>query len=240
MLAKAVKINIGNAMSFDLTTSAGRPRKMRSKTAKEPQRRDPEGTRRKLLAAARHEFANKGLAGARVNEIAARAKLNKQLVYHYFGSKEDLYVAVLEEAYASFRAKESVLPTRKLEPEDAVTQLAGLLFESFRDLRDEVALIADENIHKARHIHVSPRIKQLHQPLILMMEDIVKRGERKGVFRRGIDPIRLFILLLSLSSVYISNNHTLSAVFDRDLGDPRELKAWRAFVMEFAVAALRP
>jgi TetR/AcrR family transcriptional regulator len=227
-------------MSVDLTTSAVRRTKARRAKRKEPQRRDPEGTRRRLLAAAKHEFANKGLAGARVNDIAAQARLNKQLVYHYFGSKEALYLAVLEEAYASFRARDLVLPTRKLEPEEAVTQLAGLLFESFRDLREEVALIADENIHKGRHIHSSKRIKQLHQPLILMMEDIVARGERKGVFRRGIDPIRLFILLLSLSSVYVSNNYTLSAVFDRDLSDPRELKSWRAFVMEFAVSALRP
>ena len=228
-------------MSVDLTASSP-PR--RSKTGaekrKRPQRRDPEGTRRKLLAAARREFAAKGLAGARVNTIAASAKLNKQLVYHYFGSKEKLYVAVLEEAYASFRARDTVLPTRKMEPEEAVTQVATLLFDSFRDLRDEVALIADENIHRARHVRSSERIKQLHQPLILMMEDIVKRGERKGVFRRGVDPIRLFILLLSLSSVYVSNQHTLSAVFDRDLGDPRELKAWRNFVTELLLGALRP
>lgn len=227
-------------MSVDLTAPSEPRRKARLAKRKAPQRRDPEGTRRKLLAAARHEFAAKGLAGARVNQIAASAKLNKQLVYHYFGSKEELYVAVLEEAYANFRAREAVLPTRKLEPEDAVTRLAGLLFESFQDLRDEVALIADENIHRARHVRNSERIKQLHQPLILMMEDIVKRGERKGVFRRGIDPIRLFILLLSLSNVYISNQYTLSAVFDRDLADPREMKAWRAFIMEFTVAALRP
>lgn len=227
-------------MSADLTTRTPRRSKSRSPRTKTPQRRDPEGTRRKLLVAARHEFANKGLGGARVNDIAERAKLNKQLVYHYYGSKEKLYLAVLEDAYASFRARDVVLPMREFEPEEAVMQLVCLLFESFRDLKEEVALIADENIHKARHIHASPRIKRLHQPLILMMEDLVVRGERKGVFRKGIDPIRLFILLLSLSSVYISNTHTLSAVFNRDLSDPRELKAWRAFVMEFVVAALRP
>jgi TetR/AcrR family transcriptional regulator len=227
-------------MSVDVTIPSKPRRKAAPAKPKEPQRRDPEGTRRRLLAAARHEFANKGLGGARVGAIAARAKLNKQLVYHYFGSKEGLYVAVLEEAYAAFRARDLVLPTRKLEPDEAVTQLAGLLFESFRDLQEEVALIADENIHKARHVRASPRIKQLHQPLILMMEDIVARGERQGVFRKGIDPIRLFILLLSLSNVYNSNNHTLSAVFDRDLSDPHEQKAWRAFIMEFAVNALRP
>jgi TetR/AcrR family transcriptional regulator len=227
-------------MSVDLNISAVRRRRTRVIAHKPPQRRDPEGTRRKLLAAAKMEFANKGLAGARVNAIAARARLNKQLVYHYFGSKEKLYVAVLEDAYAAFRAREAALPTRKLEPEEAVVRLAGLLFDSFRDLREEVAVIADENIHQARHVRNSERVKQLHQPLILMMEDIVTRGERKGVFRRGIEPIRLFILLLSLSGVYVSNKHTLSAVFDRDLGEPRELEAWRAFVTEFVITALRP
>jgi TetR/AcrR family transcriptional regulator len=227
-------------MSVNLSSPADRRRSARAALRKPPQRRDPEGTRRKLLAAAKQEFANKGLAGARVNAIAASARLNKQLVYHYFGSKEKLYVAVLEEAYASFRAREAELPTRKLEPEEAVMRLAALLFDSFHDLRDEVALIADENIRQARHVRASARIKQLHQPLILMMEDIVKRGERKGVFRLGIDPIRLFILLLSLSSVYVSNKHTLSAVFDRDLGDPREMSEWRIFVTEFVLSALRP
>jgi TetR/AcrR family transcriptional regulator len=227
-------------MSVNLSSPADRRRSARAALRKPPQRRDPEGTRRKLLAAAKQEFANKGLAGARVNAIAASARLNKQLVYHYFGSKEKLYVAVLEEAYASFRAREAELPTRKLEPEEAVMRLAALLFDSFHDLRDEVALIADENIRQARHVRASARIKQLHQPLILMMEDIVKRGERKGVFRLGIDPIRLFILLLSLSSVYVSNKHTLSAVFDRDLGDRREMSEWRIFVTEFVLSALRP
>jgi len=227
-------------MSVNLSHTVGRGRKSRARKHKEPQRRDPEGTRRKLLEAARREFANKGLAGARVNVIAASARLNKQLVYHYFGSKEKLYIAVLEQAYATLGARYSALQTRRLEPEEAVTRLAGVFLEIFRELREEVAMIADENIHNARHIRTSPSIKQLYQPLTLMMEDIVVRGERDGVFRRGIDPTRLFILLLSLGSVYVSNQHTLSAIFDRDLGGQRELNAWRAFIMEFVVAALRP
>lgn len=226
-------------MSVQTDESAARRKKARV-ASKRPRRRDPEGTRRKLLAAAKHEFAAKGLAGARVNAIAARARTNKQLVYHYFGSKEALYVAVLEDAYANFRARETQLATRKLEPEQAVTQLTGLLFDSFRLLREEVAVIADENIRQARHVRASTKIKMLHQPLILMMEDIVTRGEKSGVFRRGIDPVRLFILLLSLSGVYISNNHTLSAVFERDLASPKELNAWRDFVTDFALNALRP
>lgn len=204
------------------------------------QRRDPEGTKRKLLNAARSEFAERGLAGARVNAIATRAGINKQLLYHYFGNKEDLYTEVLEQAYASFRERDTHLPFRDLDPVEAVRALAALLFDSFRELPEAVALIADENIYKARHIRRSPRIRAMHQPLILMMEDIVRRGERAGAFRKGIDPIRLFILLLSMSAVYISNTDTLSAVFDRDLRAPNELTAWRTFVTTFVVNGLRP
>ncbi len=178
-----------------------------------------------MLVAARHEFATRALGGARVNDIAVAQKLNKQLVYHYFGSKEDLYVAVLEEAYASFRARDVVVLMRELEPKKPSCSLRGLLFESFRDLQEEVALIADENIHKARHIHASPRIKRLHQPLVLMMEDLVDARRAQRRVPQRIHLIRLFILLLSLSSVYVSNTHGRSAVFDRDLSDPRELKA---------------
>jgi TetR/AcrR family transcriptional regulator len=221
-------------------TSSPRPRNGKGPNYKPLQRRDPEGTKRKLLNAARSEFAARGLAGARVNAIAARAGINKQLMYHYFGNKEDLYTQVLEQAYASFRERDTHLPFRDLAPVEAIHALAALLFDSFRELPEAVALIADENIYKARHIRRSPRIRAMHQPLILMMEDIVRRGEQTGTFRNGIDPIRLFILLLSMSAVYISNTDTLSAVFDRDLRAPNELKAWRAFVTTFVVNGLRP
>lgn len=220
-------------------TSGSGPEAKALERPKVPQRRDPDGTRRKLLAAAKKEFAEKGLAGARVNTIAARAGINKQLVYHYFGSKEQLYVVVLEQAYASFRERDTHLPFRDLEPVEAIRALTALLFDSFKDLRDEIALIADENIHRARHVRNSTRIRGMHQPLVLMMEDIVRRGAKTGTFRQGIDPIRLFILLMSMSSIYISNTDTLSAVFDRDLRQPREMNAWRKFVTDFAVNALR-
>ncbi len=205
-----------------------------------PQRqpRDAESTRDRLLEAARREFSARGLEGARVHAIADGAKINKQLVYHYFKNKEELYTLVLEDAYRRFR-REDIIQIAKMDSEDAVRYLARVLFDSFKDLRQEIAIIGDENIHKARHVKQSAAIKELHRPLAKVMKRIVTNGEKKGVIRSGIDPIHLFIFLLSISSIFFSNAYTLSAIFDRDLSDPKELDSWRKFVGDVAFNAIR-
>jgi TetR/AcrR family transcriptional regulator len=211
------------------------------RTAEKRQKlRGSAATKRALLAAAKREFAAKGLEGARVHEIATRARTNKQLVYHYFGNKEGLYTAVLEEAYVAFRSREDITHIQSLSPREAVRALVYLLFDSFQELRDEVALINDENIHLGRHIKRSSRIKELHKPLIELMRDIVKRGEKLGVIRLGLDPVRYLVFLISSSSMYVSNNHTLSAVFGRDFGGQDELHAWRELVGDLVWNAARP
>lgn len=201
------------------------------------QKRDAEATRNRLIEAARREFSARGLEGARVHAIASTARINKQLVYHYFKNKEELYTLVLEDAYRRFR-RENIDEIEKMEPEDAVRYLAELLFDSFKNLRQEIAIIGDENIHKARHVKQSSAIKEMHRPLARLMGSITTRGQLKGTIRKGIDPIHLFIYLLSISSVFFSNSHTLSAIFDRDLSDPDEIAAWRAFVGDVAYSAI--
>ena len=216
---------------------------MASRSAETPnvpvrQKRDAESTRLRLLEAARREFSARGLEGARVHAIASGAKINKQLVYHYFKNRDELYTLVLEDAYRRFR-RENIELIERMEPEDSVRYLAQLLFDGFKNLRQEIAIIGDENIHKARHVKQSPAIKEMHRPLAQLMQSIVARGEAKGTIRKGIDPLHLFIYLLSISSVFFSNIYTLSAIFGRDLATQKEADAWRDFVGDVAYNAVR-
>jgi TetR/AcrR family transcriptional regulator len=201
--------------------------------------RNPELTRQKLLDAATLEFAARGLEGARVDQIARRAGANKQLVYHYFGNKDQLYTAVLEDSYTRFRAREQVLTAGRLAPAEAISKLVNVLFDSFLALPEVVSLIADENIHRARHVRGSSKIKALHSHLLSLIGRIIEDGEQQGVFRKGIDPLRLIISILGLCNIYVSNNHTLSAVYGRDLSQSREAERWRAHIVDFVSHALR-
>src|SRR5215212_6674206 len=151
-----------------------------------PQRRDPAATRKKLLTAARREFASSGLAGARVDEIAARAGVNKQLVYHYFGDKDALYLAVLEWVYEEIRTQERKLNLAGLAPEQAIKRLIESSFDHLARHPDFIVLLNDENRNGARHVRASPKIEQMHSPLVSMVSKILKEGVRAGTFRKGV------------------------------------------------------
>ena len=146
--------------------------KQRSNGAK-PQRRDPAATRRKLLTAARREFARSGLAGARVDEIAARAGVNKQLVYHYFGDKDALYLAVLEWVYEEIRAQERKLNLEGLPPERAIRKLIESSFDHLALHPDFIVLLNDENRNGARHVRASLKIEDMHSPLVSMVSKYI-------------------------------------------------------------------
>ena len=207
---------------------------------KAPQRRDPARTRQKLLVAARREFAQAGLAGARVDEIAARAGVNKQLVYHYFGDKDALYLAVLEWVYEEIRAKEHVLNLEGLPPEQAIRKLIESSFDHLAEHPDFIVLLNDENRGGAAHVRRSKRIEALHSPLVAMVSKILGEGVRNGVFRKGINPVHLYISIAGLSYFYFSNNPTLSAIFGKDLGSPTARRARRKHVTDLILHSLRP
>jgi TetR/AcrR family transcriptional regulator len=213
--------------------------KRRSSDTK-PQRRDPAATRRKLLAAARREFADSGLAGARVDEIAARAGVNKQLVYHYFGDKDALYLAVLEWVYEEIREHERKLNLEGLPPERAIRKLIGSSFDHLASHPDFIVLLNDENRGGARHVRGSRKLEAMHSPLVSMVSTILREGVRCGTFRRGIDPVHLYISIAGLSYFYFSNTPTLSAIFGKDLGSAAARKARRKHVVDLVMQALRP
>jgi TetR/AcrR family transcriptional regulator len=205
-----------------------------------PRRRDPAATRKKLLTAARREFARSGLAGARVDEIAARAGVNKQLVYHYFGDKDALYLAVLEWVYEEIRAKERELNLEGLPPEQAIRKLIEGSFDHLADHPDFIVLLNDENRGGARHVHGSKKLEALHSPLVSMVSKILAEGVRAGAFRRGINPVHLYISIAGLSYFFFSNTPTLSAIFGKDLGSPAAKRARRKHVVDLILQALRP
>src|SRR5215468_3407188 len=153
---------------------------------KSPQRRNPEATRQKLLIAARREFAEGGLAGARVDEIAARAGVNKQLVYHYFGDKDALYLAVLEWVYEEIRAQERALNLEGLPPQQAIRKLIESSFDHLAAHPDFILLLNDENRGGARHVRGSHKLEAMHSPLVSMVGKILSEGVKAGTFRRGI------------------------------------------------------
>ena len=205
-----------------------------------PQRRDPVATRKKLLTAARLEFARHGLAGARVDEIAERAAVNKQLVYHYFGDKDALYLAVLEWVYEEIRAQERKLNLEGLPPQQAIQRLIEASFDHLAAHPDFIVLLNDENRGGARHVRGSRKLEAMHSPLVSLVSTILRDGVRAGVFRRGINPVHLYISIAGLSYFYFSNTPTLSAIFGKDFSSPTARKARRKHVVDLVMQSLRP
>ena len=212
----------------------------RRANGKRPQRRNPEATRQKLLTAARREFADCGLAGARVDEIAARAGVNKQLVYHYFGDKDALYLAVLEWVYEEIRAQERKLNLEGLPPEQGIRKLVESSFDHLAAHPDFILLLNDENRGGARHVRGSTRLEAMHSPLVKSVSHILQEGVRSGLFRKGIDPVQLYISIAGLSYFFFSNTPTLSAIFGKDLSSRAQRRARRRHVVDLVLQSLRP
>ena len=202
--------------------------------------RDSAATSARILRVAAQEFAERGLHGARVDRIAARADVNKRMIYHYFGSKTALYLAVLEHAYERVRSQEQKLDLTKLEPVEAMRTLAEFTFDGFVRDPSFIQLLNGENLNRARVLRTSKKIATMHSPLIGMVADILKRGADAGVFRRGIDPWQMWISIAALGYFYFSNVHTLSVITAQEQTKPDRIAARRAHVVEVVLGFLRP
>ena len=202
--------------------------------------RNPELTRREILEAARAEFAERGLDGARVDRIAERADANKRLIYHYFNSKDELYSAVLEDVYRQIRVGEFGLDLEHKAPADAMRGLVRFTFEHFLANPWFISILNNENLHRARHLRRLPTIRELHSPLITQIEDILRRGVGAGDFRDDVDPVQLYITIAALGYFYLSNVHTLSTIFEMDLASKPRLDVRLAHIEEVVMGYLRP
>jgi AcrR family transcriptional regulator len=202
--------------------------------------RDADQTRRDILAAAAAEFSEKGYAGGRVDDIAARTRTTKRMIYYYFGGKEGLYAAVLEEAYGGMRDAEGALRLDELPPLEAVRRLVETTFDHHAAHPEFVRLVSGENIEAARTVAASPTIRARNAAVVGAVAALLRRGEAEGAFRPGVDPLDLHMLISGFCFYRVSNRHTLRAIFGEDPTAPERAEAHRRMVVEAVLRFLAP
>ncbi|MFO1218898.1 MAG: TetR/AcrR family transcriptional regulator [Burkholderiaceae bacterium] len=201
--------------------------------------RDPEHTRARILAAAKAEFARMGLGGARVDRIAKGAGANKRMLYYYFESKDGLFRAVLEDTYAHIRESEKALHLDEVDPPEAIRRLVAFTWNYYLAHPEFLSLLNSANLHRAEHLKRSAKVRRMHSPFVSMIGDILVRGVKAGVFRRGVDAVQLYISIAALSYFYLGNNYTLSAIFGRDLKAKKARDERLAHMTELVLGYLR-
>ena len=206
-------------------------------TAPERQR-DAERTRREILDVATREFADRGFAGARVDEIAAQTRTTKRMIYYYFESKEQLFVAVLERAYAAIREAEQTIAVDHLDPVAAIRRLAELTFDHHESHPEFIRLVSIENIHRAAHISGRDDFAGQNSPAIELIDQILARGRSAGCFTRDIDAVDLHMMISAFCVFRLANRHTFAAIFDRDLVDPALRERYREMLGDMIVQYL--
>lgn len=196
-------------MADTATDSETRPKKER--------KRDPERTMRTIIQAAREEFAANGYDGARTDRIAAGTGMSKGVLYHYFNSKDDLFVAVLEDIYQELRSQNEALVFDDFEPEAGIRELIAHTYTYFAAHPEFIVLVNSENLMKAVHLKRSQSVRSMFAPLSTKLSELISRGQDKGLFRRDVDVVELYISIVGLGYFFLSNRWTLSVVFNRDL-----------------------
>jgi AcrR family transcriptional regulator len=200
--------------------------------------RDAERTRADILAVATREFADRGFAGARINEIADKTSTTKRMIYYYFGSKEGLYVAVLEQAYSLIRSLEQQLDVVHLDPVEAIRELAGLTFDHHESHPDFIRLVSIENIHHGEHLARSTVLSGLANPALDVLDAILQRGWAAGLFREDVDALDVHQVISAFCVFRTANRHTFGAIFGRDLLDPAQRDHQRRMLGDLVVAHL--
>jgi AcrR family transcriptional regulator len=222
--------------------AASRPRRSggsrhgRSGEGGQPRGHDPDRTRADIIAVATEEFASAGFSGARVDVIAERTRTSKRMIYYYFGSKEGLYLAILEKVYGELRAAEMSLDVAHECPVDALRRLIELTFD-YQDAHPEfVRLVNAENVNHGRYIEQSEAIRSLNVSIIDVTASILRRGEEAGLFRSGLDPVDVHMLISAFCFFRVSNRHTFGIVFQRNLAAPELRERHREMISDVILA----
>jgi AcrR family transcriptional regulator len=202
------------------------------KAPKARPQRDAVRTKALILGAAAAEFAARGFSNAFVDSIAARTHVNKRMIYYYFGSKRELYIAVLKNEYANIREAEQKLDLDHLPPIEALRQYTESAFNYYRTNEQFVHLVNLENVMKGRHLKSSSSFKALNSPIIEVLQRILKRGVSQNLFRSGIDPIELHQTISALGFFYISNRHTFGAIFSYDMTSPKASERRKQIIVD--------
>ena len=207
----------------------------RSSKASPRRNNDPDATKRNIISVATKEFSENGLSGARIDEIAAKTKSSKRMIYYYFGDKKNLYLKVLEEAYNEVRATEAALELEDLPPLEALEKLVRFTFDHHANNKAFIRLVMIENIHRGEHLDESSVIQKLNETAIDNVQNLYKRGVEKGLFRSDLDPVDLHWKISALCFFNESNHATFSKIFKRDLGSPESQATLREAVVEMIV-----
>jgi len=198
--------------------------------------RDAERTRAELLTEATAAFAETGYSGTSVDEIARRSSTTKRMIYYYFGSKEQLYVSVLENAYRGIRDAEQRLRVDGLEPLDALRRIVELTYDHHLEHEAFIRLVAIENIHHGRFIAQLESLREVNAPALELLDDLLRRGAAAGTFREGIDPLDLHLLISSYCVFQIANQYTFGYLFDTDLHTAERRAHLRSMIGDIVVA----
>ena len=222
-------------MTTDLTVApeaaALEPRKSR--------KNNPEKTRENILQEAIVEFVQQGLSGARVDAIAERIHTSKRMIYYYFGSKEQLYVEVLEKLYGNIRSTENHLQLAELAPREAIQRLVEFTFDHHDRNVDFVRIVSIENIHNAEYVKHSEAIKAMNHTILDALAGILRRGVVEGVFRDGLNPLDVHLLITSFCFYRVSNRHTVGEIFQIDLPDEAIKQRHRQMICESVLRYLQ-
>jgi TetR/AcrR family transcriptional regulator len=194
----------------------------------------------RILQAALQEFANKGIDGARVDKIARVSGANKNMIYHYFKSKENLFMAVLESVYENVRSRQQDLSLRHLDPISAMRRLVEHTADIWIEVPEFNRLLASENLHHAKHVRRSKKIQSMYLPLIDTMKDVLDRGVKDGVFRNDIDPVDLYISVTSLSAHYVAHHFTFDAIFKTNLMSQKKVEQRKSTICTMILRYLQP
>jgi len=216
-----------------------KPKGSGKETGTEAKKRDPKATQDRILRAATEEFCAHGYKGARIEQIVARAGCSVRMAYHYFGRKEDLYLAVLERAYDQVRRREVELDLKHLEPVEGMRVLIEFTFDHIANHPEFVNLMNTENLLEGRILKKSTRVPEATLPLVEAIRDLLRRGQMSGAFKKKVDPVQLYITILSLSYVHISNRYTLSIMFQQDLQATHWLKARKRHACDVVLGFLQ-
>ena len=217
--------------SPDLPAVADAPRKSR--------KNNPEKTRENILQEAIVEFVQQGLAGARVDAIAERIHTSKRMIYYYFGSKEQLYVEVLEKLYGDIRNTETRMNLTALEPREAIRRLVEFTFDHHDQNVDFVRIVSIENIHNAEYVKRTETIKAMNSKILEGLGETLRRGAELGLFREGLEPLDVHLLINAFSFYRVSNRHTFSEIYQIELSDEAIKQRHREMICESVLRYLQ-
>lgn len=223
-----------------MTTRASRPPAPQAEPAARARpARSARDTGERLLRAAHKEFVRHGFSGARVERIVAAAEVNPRMLYHHFGGKSQLYIAVLEEALAGLRSREMTVDTAQEDPLQGLMELFDFLVDHFRRNPDLIRLLSGENIERARYMEKSARIGAMSSPVLTQIGELLTRGAANGTIRPGLDPLTLYVMMVAQAQFHISNRYTFSAIFSVDIGQEAWIDAHDSAAREMVRAYLR-